>query len=333
MKIVYMAHPVSGDVKNNLARAKAWVRWIEENHPDVAVVASWITECEIWDDDNPTHQAAGLKRDLAVIERCDELWLVGPKISSGMERERAHAEEHGLAIRVIAPGQLWPPGYVVHRAKPVAVVGYVREGDRILVRMRAGENDPIAGAYECPGGMVHTGESLLDALAREVREESGLTVEDARLLEVFDSPRAVVFLYRIAVSGEPRTEPGKEPWQWLTQNEAVEHSVSVPSALMSWLGKNQGLKRLGGGVEFERRYPKPSAVCLAHEPGFEPLLDELADPAGRRNVWIRENTGDVELCAGREGDDAYVRLRLLSGRASDLAGIVEIAHWLGQEEK
>jgi len=111
VKVIYMAHPVSGDVDNNLKRARLWVRWIEETHRGVAVVASWITECEVWDDADPKQRAAGLERDKAVLERCDELWLVGPRISNGMAIERAHAEEKGLRIRDLTTlGHVFPPG-------------------------------------------------------------------------------------------------------------------------------------------------------------------------------------------------------------------------------
>ena len=34
----------------------------------------------------------------------------------------------------------------------------------------------------------------------------------------------------------------------------------------------------------------------------------MHDPAGRRGIWYRESPGVVELCAGRDGDDAYVRI-------------------------
>ncbi len=98
MKVIYMAHPVSGDIARNLSEAKRWIRWIEETHDDVAVVANWITECEIWDDSDPVQRAAGLRRDFAVIARCDELWLVGDHVSAGMRAEREHAEHCGLPV-------------------------------------------------------------------------------------------------------------------------------------------------------------------------------------------------------------------------------------------
>jgi len=101
MLVVYMAHPVSGDVEGNLAKARVLVRELEETHPDVAIVASWITECEVWDDANPIERAAGLRRDMAVIGVCHELWLVGPHVSGGMAMERDHAMALGIPVRNI----------------------------------------------------------------------------------------------------------------------------------------------------------------------------------------------------------------------------------------
>jgi predicted amidohydrolase len=106
MRVVYMAHPVSGDVEGNLAKARILVRQLEEKHPDVAIVASWITECEIWDDADPEQRAAGMRRDMAVVAKCDELWLVGPHVSSGMALEEDHANSLGIPVRDMTGPQL-----------------------------------------------------------------------------------------------------------------------------------------------------------------------------------------------------------------------------------
>ena len=98
MRVVYLAHPLSGDVIGNLASAKRWVRWVETAYPDFAVVASWIVECEIWDDSDPEHRAAGLARDLAVIERCESLVLVGGRVSEGMAAEQRWAMSRGIPV-------------------------------------------------------------------------------------------------------------------------------------------------------------------------------------------------------------------------------------------
>jgi ADP-ribose pyrophosphatase YjhB (NUDIX family) len=55
----------------------------------------------------------------------------------------------------------------------------LREGKLLLVRRR---KMPSQGLFTLPGGVVEPGERLADAAAREVLEETGLTVEPFRLL-------------------------------------------------------------------------------------------------------------------------------------------------------
>lgn len=62
-----------------------------------------------------------------------------------------------------------------HTGPRLAVsAGIFRDGKILLVR-RARE--PAKGIYTFPGGRVEFGESLTEALAREIREETGLIIE------------------------------------------------------------------------------------------------------------------------------------------------------------
>jgi mutator protein MutT len=59
------------------------------------------------------------------------------------------------------------------------------QGDVLLARRGPAARNEI-GAWEFPGGMVMFGETLVDAVHRELREEYGIEIEVAGLLGVFD---------------------------------------------------------------------------------------------------------------------------------------------------
>ncbi len=56
------------------------------------------------------------------------------------------------------------------------VAAIIRRGDEVLLVVQQGPDDP-APAWALPGGVVEASESLVAALTREVRVESGLIVE------------------------------------------------------------------------------------------------------------------------------------------------------------
>lgn len=100
MKIAYLAHPVSGDVVGNIAKAKIWLKWLQQRYIDKAFIAPWIDWIELCgdDDDNSQQRELGMQRDFLVIGRCHELWMVGGRMSTGMLREKRVAIAHGVDI-------------------------------------------------------------------------------------------------------------------------------------------------------------------------------------------------------------------------------------------
>jgi 8-oxo-dGTP diphosphatase len=61
----------------------------------------------------------------------------------------------------------------------LAVSAAIVRADRILVVRRA--RAPADGLFSLPGGVVEIGETLMQAVAREVREETNLTIEPVGL--------------------------------------------------------------------------------------------------------------------------------------------------------
>jgi hypothetical protein len=86
MKIVYIAHPLNAPTEE--ARAA--------NRENAAKWAAWIVLSGVLSED---HRELGLACDLALIERCAEVWLVGGRVSPGMRIEADHAHRKGIPVR------------------------------------------------------------------------------------------------------------------------------------------------------------------------------------------------------------------------------------------
>jgi 8-oxo-dGTP diphosphatase len=70
-------------------------------------------------------------------------------------------------------------------AHPVVGVGavVVRDGKALIIK-RA--HEPRRGEWSLPGGLLELGESLQDAVRREIKEEAGLDIAVGPIIETFD---------------------------------------------------------------------------------------------------------------------------------------------------
>ena len=68
---------------------------------------------------------------------------------------------------------------------PVVGVGavVVRDGKALIIK-RA--HEPRKGEWSLPGGLLELGESLQDAVRREIKEETNLDIEVGPVIETFD---------------------------------------------------------------------------------------------------------------------------------------------------
>lgn len=105
-----------------------------------------------------------------------------------------------------------------------AVAGIIRNNRRFLL-LRRKTGDSGAGIYEFPKGGVETGESLFAALKREIKEESGLDMIDAKYLNYVDivtttghKVRIFNFLASVKTYGSiMMTE--HDDYKWITKDE------------------------------------------------------------------------------------------------------------------
>jgi hypothetical protein len=97
-RLVYVAHPLGDgeDRPRNIVRASKWVAWAAEQ--GVAPTCTWIVLATQWDESRRDEELA---IDLALIERCDEVWLCGPRVSKGMNIEATHAKTKGIPVHVL----------------------------------------------------------------------------------------------------------------------------------------------------------------------------------------------------------------------------------------
>lgn len=100
--IVYFAAPLRGatpeETAANRDAASVLVASASKLYP-IAPVCSWIVLSSRWSEEEG--RKLGLEIDCALIERCDELWLCGPKrpLSEGMKIEAEHARRCLIRVR------------------------------------------------------------------------------------------------------------------------------------------------------------------------------------------------------------------------------------------
>lgn len=121
---------------------------------------------------------------------------------------------------------------VVPRAgKDLSVMAWIEDafGQVLMVKQTRGNK-----SWSFPGGKVGSMESLTVALRREIKEETGLTVEVAAPVDLYDrhSKASVAILFRVLLKkGRPKAATGEiEKIQFKRQLPAN----STPSARYFW---------------------------------------------------------------------------------------------------
>ena len=133
----------------------------------------------------------------------------------------------------------------------VAVGGIIFEGDRVLLVKRGKE--PGLGQWSIPGGVVQVGETLKEAVVREVREETHLEVEAlgmAKVLErIFRDPGGRVAYHYVLVDflcrrlgGTLLADSDAQETSWVPLQDLLSYQVVSTAREVirraDWLRKN-----------------------------------------------------------------------------------------------
>ncbi|GGP24059.1 Nudix family hydrolase [Silvimonas iriomotensis] len=231
------------------------------------------------------------------------------------------------------------------RIVDVAVGILVKPDGQFLLGSRpAGK--PFAGFWEFPGGKLEAGETALEALARELHEEMGITVTAACpwLTQTFTYPHATVRLHFFRVTGwqgEIQSREGQQfAWQTnraltvspiLPANGPIMRGLQLPDVLalsaVALLGQENWLARLdaklASGLQWLiLREPQLDAADFAT---LAQTVIARARPHGAR-VFLHDH---VELARELGADGVHLSARAaaaLSGRPRGLDWVGASVH-------
>lgn len=96
MKLVYIASPLRGDYSKNIKKATEYCE--KACSLGVLAFAPHLYFTQFYNDTIPEQREKGLEMGLSMLEKCEELWVMGINISQGMRSEIAYAKSLGIPI-------------------------------------------------------------------------------------------------------------------------------------------------------------------------------------------------------------------------------------------
>jgi len=134
---------------------------------------------------------------------------------------------------------------VTRKHTEVAVGVLIRLADDALLLTTRPEGKAYAGYWEFPGGKIEAGETVEEALRRELQEELGITIGGAEVWKVteHDYPHALVRLHWCKVTAWTGEFEMRESQAMAWQQLPLDVAPVLPGALpvLAWLVEERGL--------------------------------------------------------------------------------------------
>lgn len=99
-KIIYIAHPISWDIKWNIQKVLDICQKIHKDNNDIIPIAPYIVSLQYLDDNIIEDRLLGIESNTEHFSRwmIDEVWLFWDKISNWMKYEIDLAKKHNIPI-------------------------------------------------------------------------------------------------------------------------------------------------------------------------------------------------------------------------------------------
>lgn len=95
--LVYICSPFAGDTAGNTQKARHYCRFAVRN--GAIPFAPHLLFPQFLDDGKPAERAIGMFMGMVFLGKCEQLWVFGKDISTGMAAEIEKAEKRDMLIR------------------------------------------------------------------------------------------------------------------------------------------------------------------------------------------------------------------------------------------
>ena len=96
-KLVYVCSPYRGDVQENEKKAMKYCRFVIGC--SMAPIAPHLLYTRFLNDSCSLERDIAMQINKILLEKCDELWVFGNKVSGGMSQEIAYAKKLGIPMK------------------------------------------------------------------------------------------------------------------------------------------------------------------------------------------------------------------------------------------